>query len=393
MIYPRKLTKQLTRELSSPEIIVITGMRRTGKTTILHQLFNMIKSDNKVLLDLENPLNQKIFEEKHYDNILENLKEFDINPNRKLFIFLDEIQIMPEITKAIKYLYDHYRIKFFLTGSSSFYLKNLFSESLSGRKFVFQLYPLDFEEFLVFKEKKKVFHSSLKQKALQKNKIAFEKYKKYYEEYLRFGGFPGVVVEKDRRRKEKRLEDIFISYFEQDVKVLTDFRSISKLRDLILLLSKRVGSKLEITKIASELSLSRETVYSYLSFLESTYFLFLVKPFSRSIDRQVSGASKIYFCDTGLLRWLGNSDEGALFENSVFHNIQIENTVHYYQSRTGGEIDFILNKHTALEVKIHARDVDVRRLERLKKALKLKQIYLITKNYFDHKKAILAIDV
>lgn len=391
MIYPRRLTIKLIKEINSPRITILTGMRQTGKTTLMRQVFNSIKSRNKIFLDLENPLNQKIFEEKNFDNILLNLKEVGIDPKRKSYIFLDEVQLMPSISQVVKYLYDHYKIKFFLIGSSSFYLKNLFPESLAGRKVIYELFPLDFEEFLIFKEKERKFFDDFSRKAKNKNQISLEIYKKFYEEYLKFGGFPGVVIAK----KDKRviLEDIFRSYFEKDVKSLADFRETGKLRDLILLLANRVGSKIEISKISSEIGISRETVYSYLNFLEKTYFIFLISPFSKSLNGEVRGAKKIYFCDTGLLNYLGIVTEGIVFENAVFQNLKKYGQINYYQKYKGPEIDFILNKKIALEVKTYGVIGDIKKLSRTVKNLKIKNYYLISKNYLDHPKSILAIDL
>ena len=393
MIYPRKLTPKLIKEIGSARITVLTGMRQTGKTTLMRQVFDSIKSENKVFLDLENPLNQKVFEETNFDNILLNLKEFGLDPDEKSYVFLDEIQIVPEISRAIKYLYDHRQIKFFLTGSSSFYLKNLFPESLAGRKIVYELFPLDFKEFLVFKKKEKKFFADFSQKAKNKNKISFEIYKKLYEEYLAFGGFPGVVIENNKEGKKAVLEDIFKSYFEKDIKALADFKEIKKLRDLIILFAGRVGSKIEITKIASEIGVSRETVYSYLSFLEKTYFVFLVPSFSKNINGEIRKARKIYFCDTGLLNYLTRAVEGAVFENAVFQNLRDLGKISYYEKYKGPEIDFILDGRIALEAKIRADLRDADKLRRMTNNLGLKNYYLITKNYSDHPKSILVIDL
>jgi len=393
MTYPRKLTNQLKQEITNPRTTVLTGMRQTGKTTLMRQVFNLIESDNKLFLDLENPLNQKVFEEKNYDNIIHNLRDFNLNTSKKCFVFLDEIQLLPESARIIKYLYDHYQIKFFVTGSSSFYLKNLFPESLAGRKTIYELYPLDFEEFLVFKQIKKPFTGNFLNKSRRKNEVAYELYKKNYHEYLKFGGFPGVVIESDIKRKKKILQDIFTSYFEKDVKKLADFKDLRKLRDTILLLANRVGSKIEITKIASEISISRDTVYSYLSFLEKTYFIYLVKPFSRNIDGEVKGANKVYFCDSGLLNQLVKFPEGVIFENSVFNNLKNYGQVNYYQKYKGPEVDFILSEKIAFEVKTIGNIGDVKQLSKIAKSLKLKDYFLITKEYFAHPKAILADDL
>src|SRR3990167_3733959 len=194
MIYKRTILPALEKQLGTKEIIVLTGMRRVGKTTLLQYLYNTIDSDNKVLLDIENPIVRSYFEEKDYDNIWENLKQLGLDKSKKAYIFLDEIQAMPEITHAIKYLYDHYQVKFMVTGSSSYYLKNLFPETLAGRKFIFELYPLSFEEFLLFNNVEKLFYESITTIVKNKNKVRYEQVKKYYEEYMEWGGFPEVVL-------------------------------------------------------------------------------------------------------------------------------------------------------------------------------------------------------
>lgn len=392
MLYPRKLLPQLKKQIKSKEIIVLTGMRRTGKTTLYKMVFEHIKSNNKVFFDLENPIEQKIFEEKDYNNILFNLKEFGIDPRKKSYIFLDEIQAMPQITKAVKYLYDHYDIKFFLTGSSSFYLKNLFPESLAGRKFVFEIFPLDFEEFLVFKNKQKESFKTFGQKDKHKNKIRYEKLKNDYREYLEFGGFPEVVLSSDRDDKKLRLNDIFKSYFEKDIRVLADFKNIKVFRDLILLLMQRIGSKLEISKLASEIGVSRETVYSFLSFLEATYFVHFIRPFSRNVDREISGGRKVYLCDNGFLNNFSRVPEGVLFENAVFLNLKTYGKINYYQKRTGAEIDFIVNK-TALETKIKGTEFDIKRLKKTAELIDFKKYYLITRDFIEKEKFIPAIEL
>ncbi len=394
MLYERKLFGELVKRIEDKEIIVLTGMRRVGKTTLFKMIFDKIKSKNKVFLDIENPLNQKIFEEEDYGNILANLKVFGINSKEKAYIFLDEIQSKPDIVKAVKYLHDHYNIKFFLTGSSSFYLKNLFPESLAGRKIIFELYPLDFEEFLLFKDCKKEFFTKFSQKDRNKNKIEYEKIKKLYEEYLEFGGFPQVVLANENEKKREFLSDTFKSYFEKDVQSLASFKEVSRFRDLSLLLLKRIGAKLDITKLASEIGVSRETVYSYISFLENTYFIKLISPFTKSIDREVSGRKKVYVCDNGIARQIGKCEEGNLLENAVFNNLRIYGEIKYYEMRSGGEIDFILsNKKIGLEVKQKGDEKDYLKLRRLKENLKLKEVYVISKEFVNKKGFVIAFDV
>ena len=393
MFYPRKLLPELEKELKTREITVLTGMRRVGKTTLYKHLFEKIESENKVFLDLENPLEQRVFEEKDYNNILPNLKKYGLNPKEKMYLFLDEIQAEPEAVRAVKYLYDHYGIKFFLTGSSSFYLKNLFPESLAGRKLIFELYPLDFEEFLAFKGKDKRFFSTLAQKDKNKNYIAYEKEKRLYDEYLEFGGFPEIVLADDRERKSMKLDDIFKSYFEKDVKTLADFRKIDAFRDLILLLAQRVGSNLDVSKISSELGVTRATCYSYLAFLEGTYFVSFVAPFSRSVDREVSGSKKVYLCDTGMANHFAKISSGGLLENSVFNNLRGFGKLNYYQKRSGAEIDFVVDERIGIEVKTKGTEGNLRKLTSTGQKIHLSEFYVVTREFVDKPGFILASDI
>jgi hypothetical protein len=394
MRFGRKLLTALEQQLDSREIIVLTGMRRVGKTTLLRMIFDKIESGNKVFLDLENVINQKIFEETDYNNIWKNLAQFEISNNAKAYIFLDEIQAFPEIVKAIKYLYDHFDVKFFLTGSSSFYLNNLFPESLSGRKFVFELFQLDFQEFLVFKQVNKISPEGFKAKEQERNYITYEKTKNYFEEFMQFGGFPQVALAEDEKKKKLYLNDIFTSYFEKDVKTLADFTQIGVFRDLILLLLQRTGSRLDISKIASALNVSRHTIYSYIAFLEQTYFFSFITPYSKSVDREISGTRKVYACDTGFINLFAKVDEGNLLENAVFNCIRQSGNVNYYQKRSGVEIDFLLpDLDTALEVKTKADKRDVLKLESLCKNLGIKDGFVISRDFINISKVISVVDL
>src|SRR3990172_9694948 len=140
----RTLIYEILPQLEHKNAIVICGMRQVGKTTLMQMLYDMAKG-NKLWFDLDNPLDQMIFEAIDYNQIYHDLKkQASLKEGERLFVFIDEIQNFPVITKIIKYLIDHYQVKFIVTGSSNYYLRNLFPESLSGRKFLFQLDPLSF---------------------------------------------------------------------------------------------------------------------------------------------------------------------------------------------------------------------------------------------------------
>jgi uncharacterized protein len=393
MLYTRQLYSQLETELETKEITVITGMRRVGKTTALHHLFDQVSSNNKTMLDMENPIHRKIFEEENYDTVWNNLAEYGISNKSKAYIFVDEVQNLPDLSRVVKYLYDHWEVKFFLTGSSSYYLRNLFPESLAGRKIIFELFPLNFTEFLIFKQVNRIAKDSFPHMANQKNQIAYERLIPYYDEFMEFGGFPSVVLEENQDRKRTMLSEIFTSYFEKDAKNLADFKDMSKLRDLILMLVPRVGSRIEILKLATDLSVSRETIYNYLSFLEQTYFLTLLPKFSASIDRQAAGSKKLFLCDSGIMNVLGKASQGQLFEQSVFQNFRNKYKLAYYNKEGASEIDFIADSDTAVEVKFTMSAQDVSTLKRRSLSLNIKDNFVITHQFNDHPEAILATDL
>ena len=345
MIIKRDLLAQIEPYLSTKQAIVITGMRRVGKTTLLRNIFDTISSNNKLFLDLENILNQKIFEETDYEAIKSTWESQGIDFKQRVFLFLDEIQFIKNVPSIVKYFIDHYQVKFFLTGSASFYLKNVFSESLSGRKFIFELYPFSFDEFLTLKNES----MGVPRAASGVSQAIYLKLDRLYTEYMEFGGFPDVILAAAKEEKKRILEDIISSYIHLEVMRLSDFRKIHVIRDLILLLAERVGQKLEIQKLGVVLGISRETVMNYLAFLEGTYAISLVKPFSRSLDVEIRKTPKIYFCDSGLANHLGRITQGSLFEQNIFQNIRHQGEINYYQKKTGSEIDFILSKKTAYE--------------------------------------------
>lgn len=377
MIILRDLQTVILPYLKKPEILVITGMRRTGKTTLLKALYEKIESKNKLFLDLENPLHQKYFEEEDYEKIRFNLDVLGLNLKDKATLFLDEIQWVKKLPQILKYLFDHYGLKSICSGSSSFYLKNLFSESLAGRKYLFELYPLNFTEFLRFKAST----IKLPEKKQPVSKAVFDTLSRYYEEYLQFGGFPGVVLKEDFQEKKLTLQDIFSSYYQLEIVQLGDFRKTHVIRDLMLLLMERVGSKLDIQKMASELGVSRPTLYEFLSFLEGTYFIHRVKPFSLSKDVELRGGEKVYICDSGLLNHTARISEGALFENNIFELLKPQGEVNYFQQKGSFEIDFILNKKTAFEVKLNGSQSDFFRLQALAGELKIRKYFLVSKRY------------
>ncbi len=373
LIVRRKLFHQLSGRIDEPEAIVVTGMRRVGKTTLIRQVYDSLNTANKIFLDLENPLNQKFFEETNYDAIKYRLETLGIDFSKRGYVFLDEIQFIRNLPSVAKYLIDHYRLKFFLTGSSSFYLKNLFSESMAGRKIIYELFPLDFEEFLELKGSKLVIPKQI-------NEATYLMLAPFYKEFVEFGGFPGVIIKQSLEEKREALHEIFTTYFNKEVLTIGGFRNNQVVRDLMLLLINRIGSKIDVQKLSRELGVTRITINEYLAFLEGTYFISLISPYSTNSDVEIRSAKKVYLCDSGLVNNLGNVPFGSVFENAVYNELRLKAAVKYFQKKSGVEIDFIMGED-AFEVKTKGSDYDLKRLQRIVKGLSLKTANVISFEY------------
>ena len=378
----RLLFYELVKYINHKNALLITGMRQVGKTTLMRQVYEEVK-EPKLWFDLDNPLDQKAFEDEDYTVIYKRLADMGKKAGR-LSVFIDEIQNFPEITKVIKYLIDHYGVKFYLTGSSSFYLKNLFPESLSGRKFLYELSPLSFHEYLYFKNAidLKEAQNFVLQDAFKKNTIFTHKSRvAEYDDFLMYGGFPEVVITDDKDTKVMVLKNIFASFFEKDIKILSDYTDIRELRDIILLLVPRVGSMLDVTRLSSELSIDRVKIYRFLEFLQGTFFIRLLPRFSKSIDRSVAGGKKVYFTDTGLLNVIGKVSESQIFENAVMNQLSRYGKVSFYNKRNTAEIDVILDKRIAFEVKLTGTEKDLSKLSILSSELGISQNFVISKKF------------
>jgi hypothetical protein len=348
-MFYRKIYPTLEAHLVKKQATVLVGLRRVGKSTALKYLLEKANTSNKIYLDLERIENQRLFKSESYNDIERGIELQGFDFNQPGVIAIDEIQMSKNSSSVIKALYDKYGTKFIVTGSSSFYLKNHFSESLAGRKQIFELNPLDFEEFVAFKkgntapfkkEKWQTFFSTF-----------YDLYTGYYEEYIQYGGFPEVVLATNPTDKIDYLKEILNAHIELDVKLLGDVSASDDLYKLIMLLANRVGSKVDYSKIAAILGINRNKIKEYILLLEYTYLIKTIKPLVKGYDKEITKQPKIYFTDTGMLQVCGQLSSGAIFENCIAQQLHVQGEVHYYEKSSGTEIDFILNKAIAIEVK------------------------------------------
>ncbi len=361
---PRKLEGEIKKYINSPEIIAVMGPRQVGKTTMLKNIFKNLKNNSKAEFIT--------FEDKKILNLfnkdIDSFIDIYIKPNS--FLFIDEFQYAEEGGQKLKYIFDTNKTKIFISGSSSIDLSVKAIKFLVGRIFIFELYQLDFEEFLSFKNEK--YSKELK---AQKNKfksfkpVQFSKYisdklKAYYEEYAIYGGYPRVVIAKDIEEKKEVLRNIYNTYFLREVKDILGLIDDYKLSKLIRALSLQTSNLIEYKELGRISDYPHNSLKKYMNFLEKTFICSFVKPYYKNKRIEIVKNPKIYFYDTGLRNSIiedfrgfdERTDAGALLENAVFQQlIKGGYNVNFWRSKKQYEIDFVLplkeKKTIAIEVK------------------------------------------
>jgi predicted AAA+ superfamily ATPase len=355
--FRRLLIDEIIKYLHTDEIVVLHGARQVGKTTCLLYLQNHLQNNGyqTIYLDLEDSRFVKMIDQ-GIDEFLLYLSEqgHDLqgykNSENKLYVLVDEIQYLQNPSSFMKQVADHHHhLKLIVSGSSSFEMKSKFKNALVGRTVNFEMYPLSFQEFLVFKEIPfKV--------ADQYSEIKNSKLRSLFLEFALYGGYPKIVLTPDVSMKEKYLQQIIDTYIRKDIRDLAEIKEITKFNRLLEILASQSGNLLNANELSNTCALSLETVGRYLFLLEQTYIIRLVRPYSRNIRTELTKTPKIFFYDTGLMQmlWLKRLQKellGSVFETAIFSELIKKygvDQIHYWRTKDKKEIDFVVNLPDAL---------------------------------------------
>ncbi|MBI2335029.1 ATP-binding protein [Candidatus Daviesbacteria bacterium] len=341
MLIDRSILTRIQKQLmGEPKIIIIYGPRQSGKTTLINQLLNGIKSTCLIFTG-DDLRTQELFGIADLDR----LKKI-VGANKLLVI--DEAQRIQNIGLVLKLLFDSLKIHIIASGSSSFDLANKINEPLTGRSVTFTLYPLGVPE-------------------VPKNIL--ETVPAKIGEFLRFGLYPKVITLSSEAEKELYLNELINNYLYKDVLSFETIRKPKKIIDLLSLLALQIGSEVSIQELAQNLSLSKIIVEKYLDLLGKMFVIINIRGFSRNLRKEISKTSKYYFVDLGLRNALIRNfnplnlrtDKGVMFENlCVIERLKtLENSrkvanLYFWRTYDQKEIDLIEEKEgrlTAFEFK------------------------------------------
>lgn len=367
----RKKQLIIAKHFSKKEFTLLIGPRQIGKSTMLKQAYQDLIGKGKIAYFLN--LDRK-----------DILNDLNINPenifricplelNKKIFVFIDEIQYLDDATNFLKFLYDEYanQLKIIATGSSAFYIDKQFKDSLAGRKKIFQMGTLDFEEFLHFKGRNDLVSEIV---ALKSKKIIKSIHENvlwaYLDEFINYGGYPAVVLEKNIDEKIELLREIRDSYLKRDL-LESGVTDQTKFYRFLMLLASQSGNMLNVNEISNTLRITNATVENYLYVLQKCFHITLVKPFYNNLRKELTKMPKVYINDLGLRNILINyftpidqrADKGLVLESFCFR-ILIENyeqdQIKYWRTADGNEVDFVVEtqylKGFAVEVKFNEQE-------------------------------------
>ncbi len=377
----RRLFFKLKEHLEEKEYSIVTGARQTGKTTLLLQLQEELLAANKAVhyLTLEEPEILTSLNE-HPENIFNYLT---IDKQVKTYLLIDEIQYLDNPSNFLKLLYDKHAfwLKIVATGSSAFYIDKKFKDSLAGRKHLFTLYTLDFDEFIEFRTKDSSLTGELneirkneKYRSLRRHEI-----KHLFNEYLTYGGYPAVILTNEAERKKLLLKDIVHSYLQKDI-FESGVRDEKKFYNLLILLAHQTGNMLNMNELSNTLRISVTSVENYIYILQKSFHLFLIRPFHKNIRKELTKMPKIYFNDLGFRNTIlsvyqnieTRLDKGALIENYAFIRLrqkyELEH-IKFWRTTSGNEVDFILDnpgasKKEAVEIKFNSASFNKNKYEK-----------------------------
>lgn len=336
---------ELREHLPKKEMSFIVGPRQAGKTTLMLMLKEYLERAGERTLFLNLDIEQ---DKDFFTSQTRLMKKIELELGKQRgFVFIDEIQRKEDAGLFLKGIYDmNPPYKFIVSGSGSVELKEKIHESLVGRKRIFELSTVSFEEFVNFKTEYKY-----KDRLPEFFSVEREKTYELLEEYLNFGGYPRIVLEEELAEKLRLMNEIYQSYIERDISYLLRVHKTEAFSNLVKIMAAQIGNLVNLSELSSTLGISSKTIKEYLWYLEKTFILQRVIPYFRNIRKEITKSPMFYFYDLGLRNFALGSfgtlrDKGFVFQNLVFNTLKEKTKIGaskicFWRTKDKAEIDFV----------------------------------------------------
>ncbi|ODS31093.1 MAG: Archaeal ATPase [Candidatus Scalindua rubra] len=330
-------------------ILVLAGVRRSGKTYLLYQIVDRLRKDispqNIIYINLEDDRLYPITGNEIGDILTVYRRNFSVSKSHRVYLFLDEVQNIPNWERTLRRFYDREKgLKLIITGSSAHLLSSEIASSLRGRTLTYRVYPFSFREFL----KTKGVSYGVERLRFSRKK---DEVLRLFKEYMEYGGFPQVVCEKTRT---DLLKEYYRSIMYRDIIERYSIRNIPLFENFLKLTVQNMSSLFSFGKVANVLKsigyrVSKSTLIDYLRYIENAFLAFEVPVFSYSVKDHIQYPRKIYLIDTGLRNAVSfrfTEDRGRLAENIVFVELlrRFGEGIYYWKDHYGHEVDFVIKK-------------------------------------------------
>ncbi len=328
IMYPRLIENKIKAQVGSGKAIIVVGARQVGKTTLIKKI---LKGQDYLFLDGDDPSIRQLLQSPNTEQIRSILAGNKI-------VFIDEAQRIDGIGLTLKIITDQFKdVQLMVTGSSSFELGNKLNESLAGRKWEYELFPIAWEEF----EKKEGFVSAEQQ----------------LENRLLYGFYPDVLNHKGNERAV--LKNLVSSYLYRDILSFAEIRRPEVLDKLLLALAFQIGNEVNYNELSKLVGINKITVQKYIDILEKGFIIFRLNSFSRNLRNEIKRNRKIYFYDNGIRNMItGNfsalnlrTDVGALWENFLVSERMKQNIyketfarMYFWRTKQQQEVDYVEEK-------------------------------------------------
>ena len=410
----RKIFQELLKQKDDRKMSFLLGARQVGKTTLLKALYDELCTKQKrkgIYLDLDIFTNfEKVSSFENLLNFIE-LNGYQKNKKQFFYLFLDEFQRYTGLSIIMKNVYDNLNnVKIYASGSSSIKIKSQIQESLAGRKRINLIYPLDFEEFLWFKEDNdaiKQFSNIPRLRGEDLYKVA-SKLNNLLNEFLVFGGYPEVILKTTPEEKIRVLESIFDLYVKKDLVEYLNIKKIMNVKKLIEYLAINNAQKIKYDEVSQVCQLDYNEVKNYIELIKETYLISILRPFYSNKNKELTKIPKIYYVDNGVRNYFINNfnpihlreDKGYLFEGYVlseFLKLGVnQEHLKFWQDKNRHEIDIIIDDgKTKIPVEIkfkhNLKNEDFIGIKSFTNEYNIKKSYVINLNIQNTKKSTIMV--
>ena len=295
----RELLVKALDFLHTKEILAIIGARRVGKSTLaklmIKELLKEVEAKNIFFINLEKPAFIPFKEDASYlEKIFDAyLKLANPDISKKIYFFIDEIQIFKNWEVFIKSKYENSNIKFIITGSNSSLLTSNYATVLTGRVLKLRLYSFNFKEFLQYK---KIDISS--KLLIIKNKIDI---KRAFDEYMKWGGYFSVISNENEEVKKEILKNIAEDIILKNIVPRYNIKNSSQIRDMFFYVVSNATNTVNYSTLSNKLGIDAKTVKDYITYFEDNFLISQISNYHNKLSEQIKSAKKIYLNDNGFL--------------------------------------------------------------------------------------------